>query len=81
MKAITLTGILDQGYTIVHNKKAAFGFLVKYKGKLYEPNMTLHAVKLQPEEEGEEIYMPIQAVHHDQGSGGFDDIQALVIES
>jgi len=41
---ITLTGLLDPQVTIVKSKKSAFGFYIKYKGKLFEPDISLHEV-------------------------------------
>lgn len=41
---ISLTGLLDDRFSIVENKNAPFGFYIKFKGMLFDPDITLHEV-------------------------------------
>lgn len=46
MNSITLTGILNKDFEIVVDTNAAFGFHVRYEGKLYEPSLGLKEVSV-----------------------------------
>lgn len=77
---ISLTGLLSQGYTVVPDKRAAFGFFIMHKGKILEPDITLHEVDCTrlPFAVGTDIYLG----EEDNGdiNSGFDNIQGCVIK-
>ena len=74
---ISLTGVMDKRFSVIENKDAAFGFYIKFKDKLYEPDICLLEVIDKNTTSGE------AADDFDEDgccSSGFDNIQGNIIE-
>lgn len=75
---ISLTGLLNPKFELVKNEDAAFGYFLKYKGKLYEPNIALFEVI----DTSEPIGISMESTHYFEDgdhSPCCDDIQGSVI--
>lgn len=71
---ITLTGLLYPKLSIVETKNSPFGFYIKYNGKLYEPDITLHEVITR------NSCTDITPLWHDEIGTGLINVRANFIE-
>lgn len=75
---VSLTSLLNPKFELVKNENAAFGYYLKYKGKLYEPNIALFEVL----DTSESIVISVEPTNYfedDDHSPCWDDIQSSVI--
>ena len=75
---ITLSAQLAPEFVLVNNKNSAFGFVVSYKGKIYEPDMTLHEIT----DSSKSHYQTSgEAFISDEGCVGFVNTQGHVLKT